>query len=158
MTKIAYLDISPRQTGKTSRLVELANRLTAAGHKVAFVAVPGMVEYLQQQMPGVVVLEDGQPLPICLNPDRLVWFYDEFDWLESTEVREGGYYATTPRYLRKFGEASPENDPLLQLIQAAAGHFERFYWPFDMGEGLKEARRHHTPEEFRLLYLGEFYA
>lgn len=158
MIKIAYLDISPRQTGKTARLIELANKLTATGHKVAFVCVPGVAAELRQKMPGVVVLEDGQPLPICLNPDRLVWFYDEFDWLESTEVREGGYYATTPRFLRKLGEASTENDPLLQLIQAANGHFERFYWPFEMGEGLKEARLRHTPEEFSLLYLGECFS
>ncbi|WP_322979009.1 hypothetical protein [Pseudomonas sp. C11] len=47
---------------------------------------------------------------------------------------------------------------LLQLIQAAGGRFERFYWPFDMAAELAEVRKLHTAEDFRLLYLGECFA
>lgn len=158
MNKIAYLDISPRQTGKTARLVTHANRLNASGQKVVFVTGAGVVDYLRIQMPGIVVLEDGQPLPICLNPDRLTWFYDEFDWLQSTQLREGGYYATTPRFLRKAGIHGPENDLLLRLVQANGEYFERHYWPFDIGNSLREARACYSPDEFRLMYLGEFLA
>lgn len=144
MTKIAYLDISPRQTGKTTRLIERARLLLEAGSPVRFVCLPGM--------------KDDESFPKDHDPDAGVWFYDEFDWLKSTQVREGGYYATTARFVRKLGEAPIENDVLLQLIQAAGGRFERFYWPFDMGEGLAEARKLHTAEEFRWLYLGECFA
>lgn len=158
MTTIAYLDISPRQTGKTTRLIERARVLLEAGTLVRFVCSPGMREYIAPQLPGALVIEDGEPFPKGHDPDAGVWFYDEFDWLKSTQVREGGYYATTARFVRKLGEASADSDVLLQLIQAAGGKFERFYWPYDMGEMLAAVRKLHTAEEFRLLYLSEFFA
>ncbi|WP_454255189.1 hypothetical protein [Pseudomonas sp. Marseille-Q8238] len=158
MSIIAYLEISPRQTGKTSRLIETARRLLAAGTAVRFVCLKGMKADIQRQLPGALVMEDGEPFPLDHEPDTGAWFYDEFDWLKSTQVRKGGYYATTARFVRQLGEASADNDVLLQLIQAAGGRFERFYWPFNMGKVLVEARKLHTPKEFRLLYLGEFFA
>lgn len=158
MIKITYLDISPRQTGKTTRLIELARKLLEAGSLVRFVCLPGMKDDIARQLPGALVMEDGEPLPKDHDPAAGVWFYDEFDWLKSTQVREGGYYATTARFVRKLGEADVENDVLLQLIQAAGGRFERFYWSFDMGESLVEARKLYTAEEFRHLYLGECFA
>lgn len=156
--KIAYLDLSPRQTGKTTRLIELARKLLESGTPVRFVCVPGMKDDIESQLPGAIVLADGEPFPDAHDPEVGVWFYDEFDWLKSTQVREGGYYASTARFVRRLGEASIEDDTLLQLIEAAGGHFERFYWPFDMGACLTEARQTHTAEQFRLLYLGECFA
>ena len=155
MTKIAYLEISPRLTGKTTRLVELARQQLEAGSHVRFVCRPRMKEEIQLRLPGATVLADGEQLPEGQEPDDGVWFYDEFDWLQSTQVREGGYYASTARYVRKLGEASPDDDVLLQLIEAKGGRFERFYWPFDMDSSIEEARQLYTPDEFRLWFLGE---
>ncbi len=156
MIAIAYLDISPRQTGKTSRLIERARALLDENQRVCFVTSKGMKREAQQALPRALVLADGDPFPPGENPAAFVSFYDEFDWLEAVEVRSGAYYATTPRFLRRLGEASPGSDVLLRLIEAAGGHFERFYWPFEMGETIREARVVHTDEEFRKLYLGEF--
>ena len=159
MIKIAYLEISPRQTGKTARMYELARGVIGKGKKVCFVVCN---KYMKKEaklaVPAALVLADGEPFPHDQNPTEFTWFYDEFDWLKSTEVREGGYYATTARFVRKLGDVPIENDVLLQLIQAAGGRFERFYWPFDMGNELAEVRKLHTAEEFRLLYLGECFA
>lgn len=156
MTHIAYLDISPRQTGKSTRLIKRANECAATGRPVVFVTFEGLVDQFQQQMPDVFVLRQEQPLPANVEPDEVVWFYDEFDWYEGVEVKAGGYYATTPRFLRKLGDPANEDDLLLQLVKAAQGHFERFYWPFDIQSAIDEARQTHTPEQFRHLYLGEF--
>lgn len=156
MIAIAYLDISPRQTGKTSRLIERARALLEHDQRVCFVTSKLMKREVQQALPRALVLADSDPFPQGENPTASVWFYDEFDWLEAVEVRPGAYYATTPRFLRRLGEASPDDDVLLRLIEAAGGHFERFYWPFEMGDTIQQARLVHSDEEFRKLYLGEF--
>ena len=156
MTTIACLDISPRQTGKTTRLIKRARKLLTMGAAVRFVCSKGMKAEVRRQLPGAIVLADGEPLPSDQAPRRGVWFYDEFDWLESVELRQDAYYATTARFIRKLGEHTPENDLLLRLIQANGNWYQRHTWPFDMADTLKEARQLHSPEDFRLLYLGEF--
>lgn len=155
MNKIAYLNISPRQTGKTERLVRFAKCYLGTRKKVCFNTLAGMKAEMQARLPGALVLADGEVFPASENPADYFWFYDEFDWMESTAYRAGAFYATTPRFIREMGKHTPDNDLLLRLVQNA-GKFERHYWPFDMCTTLLEARQFHTPEEFRLFYLGEF--
>lgn len=157
MIKIAYLDISPRQTGKTTRLVKLAQEQLERGQEVCFVTQKGLKSYAKRALPGALVLADTEPFPVGLDSDEHTWFYDEFDWLRNVQVRQGGYYATTARFARKLGEGSAQDDILLQLIQAAGGRFERFYWPFEMEDGIREARAIYSPDEFRRLYLCEVF-
>lgn len=154
--KIAYLEISPRQTGKTARLIGLANKLKNEGKTVIFVTYAA--ESVRAQMPEVIVLSDGQSPPRGVDLSDAVWFYDEFDWLKSTKIRDGGYYATTAKRSRKLGVESPENDLLLELIRLNGHRFERHFWFFGMkpDSWLSDARVYHSPEDFRLLYLGEF--
>lgn len=152
--RIAYLDISPRQTGKTERLVQHAKSCLSAGRNVRFVTSDGLVEDMQGRLPGAQVLPDREDLHDGINDG--VWFYDEFDWLKSTKMRPGAYYATTPKFQRVLGVHTAENDLLLRLVQANEGHFRRYSWAIYMDDTIKEARLQHTPEEFRHLYLGEF--
>lgn len=154
MTRIAYLEISPRQTGKTTRLIGFAQQKLSEGLPVRFVTL-GMKNEIQAQLPGAIVLADGEPLPSGESVEG-IWFYDEFDWLKHAELREGAYYASTARRLRKAGVKQPVDDLLPSLIEAAGYTYQRCFWPFDMGELLNDARRQHSPEEFRLMYLGEF--
>lgn len=58
--KIAYLEISPRQTGKTMRLCKFANDLSATGQVVIYVCPPGLAPGLRVEMPNVTVLADGE--------------------------------------------------------------------------------------------------
>lgn len=153
---ITSLDISPRQTGKTTRLINRASKLLKMGVAIRFVCLEGMKAEIQQQLPGAIVMADGEPLPRGHDPKRGVWFYDEFDWLKSVELRRDAYYSTTPRFMRKLGVHTAENDLLLRLVEANGNWYERHTWPFDMAATLGEARQCHSPEEFRLLYLGEF--
>ncbi|AXQ50146.1 hypothetical protein DZC31_26450 [Stenotrophomonas rhizophila] len=152
---VGYLDISPRQTGKTERLIRFAELYLGTRKKVCFNTLAGMKAEIQARLPGALVLADGEIFPESEDPDEYYWFYDEFDWLESATYRSSSFYATTPRFMREMGKHTPDNDLLLRLVQLA-GKFERHYWPFDMGTTLLEARQFHTPEEFRLFYLGEF--
>ena len=155
-TKIAYLEISPRQSGKTTRLIGLANQLKGEGRTVIFVSTLG--ECVAKKMPGVVVLADGEAPPEDIDSSNAVWFYDEFDWLKSTEIRAGAYYATTAKKVRQLGVDTPANDLLLRLIELNGLHFQRNFWFFGLcpDSWFAEARANHTPEQFRALFLGEF--
>lgn len=154
MKKPAYLEISPRQTGKTERLITLASGLLDAGRKVCFRSRAAVD--IRRRLPGALVLQPNARFPVDLNAEEYVWFFDEFDWLKATDFVDGGFYSTTPRFLRDI-DADPTGDLLLQLLKANDNVVTRNYWPFDMSETLREARAYHTPEEFRLLYLGEFF-
>ena len=155
-TSIAYLEISPRQTGKTTRLIQFANELRDLGRTVIFVSTLG--EYVSKQMPGVIVLGDGEVPPADIDSSNAVWFYDEFDWLKSTKIRAGAYYATTAKKGRKLGIDTPENDLLLRLIELNGLHFQRHFWCFGLkpDSWLTECRATYSPEEFRVFMLGEF--
>lgn len=154
--RIAYLDISPRQTGKTERLIQRAKPYLEAGRRVYFITFEGLVEDMRRRLPGALILRDGEELVAAENTEEAVWFYDEFDWLDSTVIRPGAYYATTPKFLREAGVHTAEADVLLRLIVAHGGHYCRYTWPFDMADILNKARASYSPEDFRLLYLGEF--
>ncbi|MCS4260216.1 hypothetical protein EDF83_1492 [Pseudomonas protegens] len=154
--KIAYLEISGRQTGKTTRLVKIANDLTAQGETVIFVIQ--QAEDLLGRLPGVVVLSDHQAPPDDLNLEQAIWIYDEFDWLKSAKVRNGGYYATTARRVRDLGIDTSEMDLLLQLIELNGGGYQRhLLTPGVIDEAYyEEARAAYTDEQYRQLILGEF--
>nr|WP_127882322.1 hypothetical protein [Pseudomonas carnis] len=154
--KIAYLEISPRQTGKTARMMGFANQLKSEGKTVIFVTPAA--ESVRSQMPGVVVLTDNDAPPDEVGLSEAVWFYDEFDWLKSAKIRARAYYATTAKKVRKLGVDSPENDLLLRLIELNNLHFQRHFWFFGLkpDSWLAECRATYTPEEFRAFILGEF--
>ncbi|WP_458379210.1 hypothetical protein [Pseudomonas chlororaphis] len=157
-TKIAYLEISPRQTGKTTRLVKFACQLADEGKTVIFVTPMAKCEHLRQQLPGVIVLADGQRPPEHIDLTDAIWIYDEFDWLTSTELRDGAYYSTTAKRVRELGVDTPDNDLLMQLLEANGLHFQRHFWFFSLqfDNWFSEARKAYTPEEYRLMILGEF--
>lgn len=153
---IAYLEISPRQTGKTTRLIQFANELKDQGRTVIFVSP--MAKHVRRLMPGVIVLSDGESPPCNIDLLNAVWFYDEFDWLKSTKIRAVAYYATTAKKVRQLGVDTPENDLLLRLIELNDLHFQRHFWFFGLkpDSWLTECRATYSPEEFRVFMLGEF--
>ncbi|MFJ3413734.1 hypothetical protein [Pseudomonas protegens] len=154
--KIAYLEISGRQTGKTTRLVKIANDLTAQGKTVIFVTL--QAEDLLGHLPGVVVLSDRQAPPDDVDQEQAIWIYDEFDWLKSAKVRNGGYYATTASRVRDLRIDTPETDLLLQLIKLNGGSYQRhLLTPWLIDEAYyEEARAIYTAEQYRQMVLGEF--
>lgn len=157
MTKIAYLEISPRQTGKTTRLAKMASALVEKGKSVVFVVHNSrFANELSQRYPGLTVIGDGQRLPGDIHPDLAVWFYDEFDFLTSTVVREGAYYSTTAARIRVLGRDGPDNDMLMRLVEANGNRHERHLWPLDMSECIRESRLMMTDDCFRRSMLGEY--
>ncbi|ROL87996.1 hypothetical protein [Pseudomonas protegens] len=154
--KIAYLEISGRQTGKTTRLVKIANDLTAQGETVIFVTL--QAEDLLGRLPGVVVLSDHQAPPDDLDQEQAIWIYDEFDWLKSAKACNGGYYATTASRVRDLGIEPPETDLLLQLIELNGGSYQRhLLTPGVIDEAyFNEARAIYNDEQYRQMVLGEF--
>ncbi|EPB6911839.1 hypothetical protein ACRRN4_000517 [Pseudomonas aeruginosa] len=153
---IAYLEISPRLTGKTTRLCALARDLLAQGRQVIFVCPPGCCADIRRALPGAVVLGDGEPLPAFADPDSAAWFYDEFDWLQNVQVRPGGYYATTAQRLRDPELDTPADDLLLQLLEANGNRHERHFWPFGLNGLAEFGAATEDRDSYRLIYLGEF--
>ncbi len=111
---------------------------------------------MQRRLPNARILVDGEKVSSDEEAQDAVWFYDEFDWLGSVDIRQGAYYATTPKFLRVAGLHTAESDVLLRLIEAHGGNHRRYTWPIDMSGTLTEARTHYSPEDFRLLFLGEY--
>lgn len=155
LPKISYLEISPRMTGKTSRLCAFANDLATTGVTVIFVCAPQLAPGLRKVMPDVTVLADGQPVPDTVNETNATWIYDDFDWLKSTRIRDGGYYATTAARTRQAGVPSP-GDVLMGLIEANGNRHERHFLPSCFGGFIREHRATMSAEDFRLGMLGEF--
>ena len=153
--KIAYLEISPRQTGKTTRLCKFANDLSAAGQVVIYVCPTGLARGLRIAMPNVTVLADGERVPETVDQASAIWFYDEFDLLKSTVVRPGGYYATTAARLREL-DAPKSDDMLMKLLKANGYRVERHLWPFEYREFVHDHRACMSAKDFRLGMLGEF--
>lgn len=156
LTKIAYLEISPRMTGKTTRLCNMAIAAATNGKPVVFVCAPQLVLWLPVQMPGVTVIADGEPLPSHMHAERCTWFYDEFDQLKSVKFRPGGYYSTTAARLRVMGEDLPENDFLMRLVRDYGNRHERHLWLFDYRDFVSSHRKTMSEDAFRLSMLGEF--
>ncbi|MBB6153702.1 hypothetical protein HDC30_000896 [Pseudomonas sp. JAI115] len=156
--QIAYLEISPRMTGKTTRLVKLANQLKAQDRTVIFVSY--LAEELRREMPGVIVLADGEEPAPDVDLLDAIWFYDEFDWLKSTVIRVGGYYSTTAKRVRTLGAPVDEDDVLMKLLELNGLRFERHFWPFGLQQDdwFATARANHSSEDFRTMFLGEFLA
>ncbi|MEC4238258.1 hypothetical protein [Pseudomonas sp. DSV-1] len=142
-------------TGKTARLCKFANDLSAAGQTVIYVCPRGLAPELRVEMPTVTVLADGQPVPETLDQTNAIWFYDEFDWLKSTVVRPGGYYATTAAHLRDLGATDPD-DMLMKLVKANGYLVERHLWPHGDREFVRDHRACMSAKAFRLSILGEF--
>lgn len=155
---IAYLEISGRLSGKTTRLCRLANALAAKGRPVIFVCPAGLVDKLPVEMPDVFIVGDGQEPPAAATKPDAIWFYDEFDGLKSTVVRPGGYYATTAEFLRVLGEPIGDHDVLMHLIKANGNRHERHFHPVEFPEFVQDHRAGLSPEQFRRMILGEFQA
>lgn len=153
--KIAHLEISPRMTGKTTRLCALANDLSANGQTVIYVCIPHLALGLREHMPNVTVLADGQPVPDGIDVANAIWFYDEFDLLTSTVIRDGAYYATTAARLRQAGAPAP-GDILMALVKANGNRHERHLLPAFLWEFIRDHRPIMSPDDFRLSMLGEF--
>lgn len=117
-----YLEISGRLSGKTERLAAAVKEHVEASGIALVVVSNGLVDHMREKLfqTGVVVIPEDlmhSKLVTGVEPqlENVRWFFDEFDWLKNVPVKEGAYYATTARYLRKQ-DASAEGDILLKLV------------------------------------------
>lgn len=122
-TQETYLEISGRQSGKTERLIEAVEKHAEANGIALVVVHNGLVDHMREKLfkTGVVVIPEDlmhSELVTQVEPslEDVRWFFDEFDWLKDVPVKEGAYYCTTARYLRKQ-DASAEGDTLLTLVK-----------------------------------------
>ena len=99
-----------------------------------------------------------KPLPVVPTCRTLFGSTTNLIFLKSTKLRDGAYYATTARRFRELGADNPENDLLLELIEANGNRFERHFWFFGLrpDSWFTDGRTFHSDEQFRLSFIGEF--
>lgn len=127
-----HLEISGRQSGKSTRLIKAAAEHAISQGISIIVVGEGMRDYTKAKLeqeggarkrnPAIIMSyskldsEETRLLEnLCPYLPEPRWFFDEFDWYESVPVVSGAYYATTARYLRKH-DASEQGDTLLTLV------------------------------------------
>lgn len=126
MINIAYLEISDRMSGKTSRLHRMACALAVSGRPVKFVScMHGSLSPLD----GITLLAPNSPEVRDVRhvgSDTATWFFDEFDWYRlPVPVVQGAYYSSTLNPNEERHSSS-----VLKLIQANGGHYLSFERPY----------------------------
>ncbi|HHQ4791267.1 TPA: hypothetical protein ACSP21_002162 [Aeromonas veronii] len=117
-----HIEITGRMTGKTTRLIDAANKKRQEGAKVVIVlSTPAdkqhhwIFQEIANQVKGAFVIscdlldknlmrELGplrqKKLEDLIGGSDTCWFFDEFDWYENQldiPIMPNGYYTTTPR-------------------------------------------------------------
>jgi hypothetical protein len=162
-----YLEISPRASGKTFRLItaietELANnpRGIVSLNTPSFRAFKAVREELKKGFQHRLVYRDKEASD--LNP-VVRRFYDEFDLiggLGNNDIHETGYYVTTAARTRKIEELDFEGDFLLKLLFRNAFRYESKMISLDSSlytpELLANGREKMKIEDFNREYLNQW--
>jgi hypothetical protein len=173
-----YLEISGRQTGKTSRLVKAAayaaidtflsdeNRdivvfgISKAEEKriylkieyevKSYIKIPSYLDpkYYHEIMRNVHLGNSNA----LYSYDKALLFYDEFDFYRGNVIpRYDGYYATTPKHIRKYlPRQLIGDDTLRDLINLNDGKYAKHTPTFDYSNA------NYTQEQFEVEYLGKW--
>lgn len=131
-----HLEISPRQTGKTTRLVKVAQQWADAGN-FAVIVTPNaaMASHIKQYVNEVkhvgeitftVPSQLAEMKPDLIHDPKVRLFFDEFDFIKSEiPILSTGYYVTTPNRMRTDVDwLNWESDTLLQLLVANNFRYE----------------------------------
>jgi hypothetical protein len=176
-----YLEISPRQSGKTERMVEsIADRLQKGGTIFLQVANYHYFQTLEKRIRekmklrklrenSLVHVRDPQhyrhlTTGMDINPTI---YADEFDSLGNDVIlTETGYYQCTPKYMRTDKDIvmwllGEREDPLLWAIQMNGGKYE-VYSPMNMFmdrtiRDIRTLRRQMPGDIFRVEMMGNLF-
>ncbi len=122
-----YLEISARRTGKTTRLIEEAERQIINGQKIVVVSVTDLhSSHIKQFLPAAMTITPGQIAEILSENSSAKWFFDEMDFmkLHRVPIIDDGYYVGTS------SDTSP-SDLVRRLLDANRG----FAWHYTRMEG-----------------------
>jgi hypothetical protein len=159
-----YLEISPRGTGKTHRLIKSAIQyleensknkvnIVSPSNRNAIRIKKQIGEYFKNRVfTNENMISDMETYIKC--------FYDEFDFNSNLkEVDCWGYYCTTPRFIRNLDNLD-KNDFLIKLIKATNGLIHNYSYLHVLDDHfisdiIKEKDR--TNKQFQTEYLGKWY-
>jgi thymidine kinase len=150
-----YLEISPRQTGKTTRLVQAATdwiNKNLENHAIICTVNNSAKKHVQYLI-NIYLINNHRIKVITQHESitylkNLKWFYDEFDHFEKKNlliIDETGYYVTTPKFIRNEIKS---DDLLMNLLKTKNGEYERYerdktlldFWEFDKELQLTEEK------------------
>lgn len=140
-----FLEVSGRQVGKTHDLLKVAAEHIRKGGTAVIVVGEGMVEMVGDMSPDSMVIGYGQHtddamLERIAEMPNVRWFFDEFDWYKEVPVIPGGYYCTTPRFIRRAA-ADPSGDTLLTLVRELGEPTCQRACPHELEDFYPEAER-----------------
>lgn len=170
-----YLEIGPRRTGKTSRLVRAVREFISVDKQVALI-FPHNRAWQQAQFPdqrGNRQLEFmysnkqfNDYLQGCDRSKHYRVFVDEFDFMQDYPIDIDGYYATTPKRQRTLTDMAnfilgENDDKMLELIRFNNGHYEQYspmQWLGQMTlNEVKSLRRNYNYEGFEMEFFGNVF-
>lgn len=124
---VGGLEISGRQTGKTTRLVKRAKANFLTMPVTIVISDSWNIKSFRAQFRVYseikVISESEMPRDLAdYEFDKGIWCFDEFDWFKRhVPVIKQAHYCTTARHLRDI-TANPTGDPLLELIKLYDGY------------------------------------
>jgi hypothetical protein len=137
-----YLEVSPRRTGKTTRLVRAIKQYIKEDAQTALVFTHShswaneLGKLIGERKRGQVEFMYNKKNfdDYLIGCDRTVTqriFVDEFDFLDWYPIEINGYYVTTPKRQRSVADMmsfmlGETEDKMLQLIAFNNGHYEQY--------------------------------
>ena len=169
-----YLEISPRRTGKSTRLIKAVQEWIATEKNVALMFPHNhswarelgksigerprdSVEFVYGSQNFYNLMEG------CDRTKNFKVFVDEFDFIQWFPVDREGYYATTPKQYRSKKDIvdfmlGEKTDPMLDLIQMNDGKYEQYSpmsWMKDMSiTQLKDMEKMYEREHYQQEFFG----
>lgn len=154
-----YLEISPRGSGKTWRLVNHADKLlndTVCGHICVFGPNEKGSEIIKRRLLDRGHREDR--ILTTWSDNSIQNYFDEFDRSESKFLDKSGYYVTTASKMRKIG-VEDSGDFLLQLLGLNHFCYSSYCYPSMLLDNhlLEESKKSMPKEQFDREFLNIFW-
>lgn len=136
-----YLEISPRRTGKTTRLIEAMKSALKCGYAVYFMSpnyrmFKDMMQRFGMNTSYVTYIVDGAEFTektrgTDIRGQRL--FFDEFEFIDNERLvfSESGYYVSSLKRTRTITDVIRHRmeerfDPFIQLMDMNGGRYESY--------------------------------
>lgn len=123
-----YLEISPRATGKTHRLILAAiNYLEEhPSNKVNIVSFNRVANFIRDNIGLYIKFNIKEKVLINANltgVSQVRSFYDEFDYLDLKEIDYNGYYCSSASKIRTIQDIKKKEDFLIKLLNYTNGKY-----------------------------------
>lgn len=164
-----YLEISPRASGKTYRLLQAVNKwLNLSEYNIAFIYTPSG-DRLKEISDYQKLIEEKNKKRVYIN--QFEWksfsyfitirqFWDEFDYNKDFYI--GGtnnyhYYTTTAAYVRDLKKIDTKNDKIYKVLKNTNFKYVSYFPIHNINSYLEAFETDKVQDFYKLEFLNQFY-